>query len=78
VVQAITEGIDAVGEVSVRIHRNTVNADVPRRTFTGHGVDLDIIVASARAYLNALNKLLQSPEEPTFAHEDWRVRLFQS
>jgi len=37
VIQAITEGIDAVGEVSVRIERNRVVQDAPRRTFTGHG-----------------------------------------
>jgi 2-isopropylmalate synthase len=78
VVQAITEGIDAVGEVSVRITRDVVNPDVKRRTFTGHGVNLDIIVAAAKAYLNAINKLLQAPEEPSFAQDDLRVHLYQS
>jgi len=77
VVQAITEGIDAVGEVSVRVTRDSVNPDVPRRTFTGHGVNLDIIVASAKAYLSAINKLLQAPEEPAVTTDDWRARLFQ-
>jgi 2-isopropylmalate synthase len=78
VVQAITEGIDAVGEVSVRVTRDAVNPDVPRRTFTGHGVSVDIIVASARAYLSALNKMLQAPEEPAMSQDDWRARLFQN
>jgi len=49
-VKAITGGTDAQGEVSVRIEESGKAA-------TGHGADTDIIVASARAYLNALNKL---------------------
>lgn len=49
-VKAITGGTDAQGEVSVRLEE-------AGRTVTGHGADTDIIVASARAYLNALNKL---------------------
>ncbi|MGH7204929.1 MAG: 2-isopropylmalate synthase [Nitrospiraceae bacterium] len=50
VVKAITGGTDAQGEVSVRMEEGG-------RTVTGHGADTDIIVASARAYMNALNKL---------------------
>jgi len=53
-VSAITEGIDALGEVTVRIRRDANG----RRTFGGHGADTDIIVASAKAYLAALNKML--------------------
>jgi 2-isopropylmalate synthase len=53
-VNAITEGIDALGEVTVRIRRDANG----QRTFGGHGADTDIIVASAKAYLAALNKLL--------------------
>jgi 2-isopropylmalate synthase len=49
-VNAITGGMDAQGEVSV-----TVSAD--GRRVIGHGADPDIIVASARAYVHALNKL---------------------
>jgi 2-isopropylmalate synthase len=49
-VKAITGGTDAQGEVSVRVEEDG-------RTATGHGADTDIILASARAYLNALNKL---------------------
>jgi 2-isopropylmalate synthase len=49
-VKAITGGTDAQGEVSVRVEEDG-------RTATGHGADTDIIVASAHAYLNALNKL---------------------
>ena len=50
IVHAITGGTDAQGEVTVRVEENG-------RTASGHGADTDIIVASARAYLNALNKL---------------------
>ena len=49
-VNAITGGTDAQGEVSVRLEEDG-------RTVSGHGADTDIITASARAYLNALNKL---------------------
>ena len=49
-VKAITGGTDAQGEVSVRLEEEG-------RTVSGHGADTDIIVASARAYLNALNRL---------------------
>lgn len=53
-VNAITGGIDALGEVTVRIRRQ----DDESRTFGGHGSDTDILVASCKAYLAALNKLL--------------------
>ena len=49
-VNAITGGMDALGEVSV-----TVSED--GRRVIGNGADPDIIVASARAYVHALNKL---------------------
>ncbi len=66
-VRAVTEGIDAIGEVSVRVQAE--NGSIPQRTspqsgqahartFGGHGAETDIIVASAKAYLSALNKLL--------------------
>jgi 2-isopropylmalate synthase len=64
-VHAVTEGIDALGEVTVRIQgkngSHTVDAQKETRqarTFGGHGADTDIIVASAKAYLAALNKML--------------------
>ncbi len=62
-VQAVTEGIDALGSVTVRVEGNGAAAPNPQydagnRTFGGHGADLDIIVASAKAYLSALNKVL--------------------
>ncbi len=49
-VHALTSGIDAQGEVTVRLEENG-------KTVNGQGTDSDVIVASARAYINALNKL---------------------
>ncbi|HVA93194.1 MAG TPA: 2-isopropylmalate synthase [Chloroflexota bacterium] len=62
VVQAVTEGIDAIAEVTVRITGDPSGSESPRRTFAGHGSNVDVIVASARAYLNALNRMQQAPE----------------
>jgi 2-isopropylmalate synthase len=50
-VNSVTEGIDAIGEVLIRIESDGV-------TYTGRGAATDIIVASAKAYMNALNRLL--------------------
>jgi 2-isopropylmalate synthase len=50
-VKSVTEGIDAIGEVLIRIESEGV-------TYTGRGADTDIIVASGKAYMNALNRLL--------------------
>jgi len=66
-VRSVTEGIDAIGEVTVRleaengaIHKRTSpqSGRTQARSFGGHGADTDIIVASAKAYLSGLNKLL--------------------
>jgi len=50
-VKSITGGIDAIGEVLIRIESEGI-------TYTGRGADTDIIVASAKAYMNALNRLV--------------------
>jgi len=50
-VHAVTEGTDAQAEVSVRLSENG-------RSYTAKGADPDTLVASAKAYLGALNKLL--------------------
>ncbi|XXY49618.1 2-isopropylmalate synthase [Sorangium sp. So ce269] len=63
-VHAVTEGIDALGEVSVRVRADVTSSkrhpqhDASARVFHGHGADTDILVASAKAYLTALNRLL--------------------
>ena len=50
-VNNITSGTDSQGEVTVRLER-------AGRIVNGHGADTDIVIASAKAYLNALNKLV--------------------
>ncbi|HET9121907.1 MAG TPA: 2-isopropylmalate synthase [Acidiferrobacteraceae bacterium] len=50
-VSNITSGTDAQGEVTVRLERDG-------RMVQGHGADTDIVVASVKAYLNALNRVL--------------------
>ena len=50
-VDSVTEGIDAIGDVTIRI-------ELQGNTFVGRGSDTDILVASAKAYMNALNRAL--------------------
>lgn len=49
--RAITSGADALGESTVRVRKNG-------NTFTGRGISTDVIEASAKAYVNAINKML--------------------
>jgi 2-isopropylmalate synthase len=82
-IHAITEGIDALGEVTVRVQPkeafNKLDAQKETsfaRVFGGHGADTDIIVASAKAYLAALNKLIIAQTESDEAHQhDYGVML---
>ena len=58
-VQSVTAGIDALGEVTIRLRYQ-------ERVFSGHAANTDIIVASAQAYVNALNRLyIALPQAPT-------------
>ncbi|HEX5437258.1 MAG TPA: 2-isopropylmalate synthase [Gemmatimonadaceae bacterium] len=73
-VNAITEGIDAVGEVTIRVQEYVArsgetdgdavagNAGRAHRVFSGYGVHTDIVVAAAEAYVAALNKLFHARE----------------
>ena len=70
VIQAIDQGMDAVGDVTIRIEADELVGTVERaqggrgqRIFSGRGIDTDIVVASAKAYMQALNKLLAAKEE---------------
>jgi 2-isopropylmalate synthase len=54
-VNAITSGTDAQGEVTVRLEK-------AGRIVSGQGADTDIVIASANAYINALNKLVSDDE----------------
>jgi len=50
-VHAVTGGTDAQAEVTVRLQEDG-------KTVNGQGADADTLVASARAYIHALNKLM--------------------
>ena len=56
-VQAVTRGIDALGEVTIRV--TAPDGEV----YTGRGADGDITVSSAKAYINAINRLLTDKQE---------------
>ncbi|MDO4481551.1 MAG: 2-isopropylmalate synthase [Bacillota bacterium] len=55
-IQAVTGGIDAQGEVAVRLRLEDI-------TVIGTGVSLDVIEASIRAYVNGINKLVYEMEK---------------
>lgn len=54
-VNNITSGTDAQGDVTVRLEKSG-------RIVNGQGADTDIVIASARSYINALNKLINPSE----------------
>ena len=54
-VQSVTEGIDSIGRVTIRVENDG-------QVYTGRGASTDIIVASAKAYLSAVNRMLASDE----------------
>ena len=54
-VNSITSGTDAQGEVTVRL-------ECDGSIVNGSGADVDIVIASAKAYLNSLNKLSAAAE----------------
>jgi 2-isopropylmalate synthase len=64
-INAVTEGIDALGEASVRVRatgealrENPQLGTGGATVFSGHAADTDVLVASTKAYLSALNRLL--------------------
>ena len=58
-VNAVTQGIDSLGEVTIRI------SDDMGQIFSGRGSDSDIVVSSAKAYINAINRMIMIREEGT-------------
>jgi 2-isopropylmalate synthase len=56
-VNNVTNGTDSQGEVGVRLEKTG-------RVVNGQGADTDIVIASAKAYLNALNKIIAFVERP--------------
>jgi len=62
-VSAVTEGIDSLGEVTIRIQKEG-------SVYSGRGSDSDIVFASAKAYVNAINRYLMiSEKERNFTRE---------
>lgn len=59
-VQSVTAGIDAIGEVTIRLRHNG-------KVFAGHSANTDIIVASAEAYISALNRLYRTLQQESAA-----------
>jgi len=66
-INAVTEGIDALGEASVRVRAKSESTRIKAQfsgthlpIFHGQAADTDVIVASAKAYLSALNRLMAS------------------
>ena len=53
-VKSVTEGIDAMGEVTIRLRRDG-------SLYSGHAADTDVVVAAAMAFVNALNRLVSGP-----------------
>ncbi|MDC3118732.1 2-isopropylmalate synthase [Prochlorococcus sp. AH-716-K03] len=55
-VKSVTEGIDALGEVTIRIRNKN-------KIYSGHSADTDIVVAAGNAFVNALNRLVFSEKK---------------
>ncbi len=81
-INAVTEGLDAQAEATIRIQpdksegKYALNPQTSQhyaRTYSGHGASTDIVVASARAYLSALNKMLAASMETSSVVEQVAV-----
>tara|TARA_R110002073_G_scaffold257750_2_gene420588 strand:- start:18715 stop:20364 length:1650 start_codon:yes stop_codon:yes gene_type:complete len=76
-VQSVTGGIDAQGEVTVRVESlqssdsfiNPQSGADAKRTYIGHGTATDIVVAGAQAYIAALNKLIIAEKREEAAND---------
>jgi len=68
-VQSVTEGIDALGRVTIHLRYQ-------ERLFVGQASDTDIVVASAYAYVNALNRLYSYWQKQPSAEPPQRVSMF--
>jgi 2-isopropylmalate synthase len=69
-VQSVTAGIDAIGEVTIRLQHEG-------RIYSGHSANTDIIVASAQAYLNALNRLVNALRNPSRNPQNFQDKATQ-
>ncbi len=76
-VQSVTGGIDALGEVTVRVESlqssdsflNPQSGADAKRTYIGHGTATDIVVAGAHAYIAAINKLIIAEKREDAAND---------
>ena len=67
-VKSVTEGIDAMGEVTIRLRRNG-------SLYSGHSADTDVVVAAAQAFINALNRLVANhSQQPLHPQKDLVVQ----
>ena len=57
-VKSVTEGIDAMGDVTIRLRRDG-------QLYSGHSAHTDVVVAAAEAFVNALNRLVAGTAGPT-------------
>ena len=62
-IRAVTSGKDALGESIVKVEKNG-------RSYVGRGISTDIIEASAKAYINAINKMLYDVSEYPNGHNE--------
>ncbi len=77
-VQSVTGGIDALGEVTVRVESlqssdsflNPQSGTDAKRTYIGHGTATDIVVAGAQAYIAAINKLIIAEKREDAANDE--------
>ena len=65
-VSSISGGMDALGEVTVRLEEDGVMA-------LGKGADQDIFTASAKAYINGLNRLEYLKKNPSLSPDERRL-----
>jgi len=76
---SITEASDALGEVTVKLKPDLSAQGYTDSggslTYTGKGADIDILVASARAYVNALNRMLSADTDPREFKEAAKMKL---
>ena len=57
-VKSVTEGIDAMGDVTIRLRRDG-------QLYSGHSAHTDVVVAAAEAFVNALNRLVAGTAGPS-------------
>ena len=62
-IQSVTQGTDALGEVHVTLKQNDMSVQ-------GRGVSTDILEASARAYVDAINRLIEKRKAPAKSDRD--------